>query len=142
MTMTTQVTGLSELLQNLRTLPGKVQAKALQRAVGAGAEVIRAEAELRAPVHTGKIGKAHPPAGTLKKSVYKARLLDECTATRETWQVNVRKKAYYAHMVEFGTVKMAPRPFMRPAWDSKKDDALDAIRTKLSEAVRSALKVA
>jgi HK97 gp10 family phage protein len=27
-----------------------------------------------------------------------------------------RVDAYYAHMVEFGTSKMAARPFMRPAW--------------------------
>lgn len=30
--------------------------------------------------------------------------------------------AFYAHMVEFGTVKMAARPFLRPALNSSKSE--------------------
>jgi len=142
MSMTTQVTGLSELMRNLRQLPAKVQSKALRNAVSAGAEVIRAEAELRAPRYTGKVGKDHPPPGTLKKAVYKAAMPDESTADREVWQVNVRRKAYYAHMVEFGTVKMPARPFMRPAWDAKAGEALAVMKTKLAQAIAAGFRSA
>lgn len=142
MTMRTEITGLAELAKALRDLPQSVQAKALRNAVSAGAEVIRAEAARRAPVYAGKVGKGHPAPGTLKASIYKASMPDESTATREVWKVDVRRRAYYAHMVERGTVKMSPRPFMRPAWDSKKDEALDVIRTRIAQAVRAAMKAA
>ena len=127
--------GLQDALRSLRDLPQRVQEDTLKRAVSAGAEVVRAEAALRAPRYSGKVGKDHPPAGTLKASIYKAAIPEECTATRETWKVDVRKRAYYAHMVEFGTVKMAARPFMRPAFDAKQAEVVEVMRTKIAAAI-------
>jgi HK97 gp10 family phage protein len=39
--------------------------------------------------------------------------------------------AWYAHFVEFGTSKMAARPFMRPAFESRKAGAVEAIKSYL-----------
>jgi HK97 gp10 family phage protein len=38
-------------------------------------------------------------------------------------------------MVEFGTSKMSPKPFMRPAFEAKKNEAVDAIRDYLAKRI-------
>ena len=43
--------------------------------------------------------------------------------------------AFYARFVEFGTVKMAARPFMRPAFEAKKGEAVDAIKAYLERRI-------
>jgi len=136
MSQTLKVEGLAELTRRLRALPEAVQTKALRGMVSAAAEIVRAEADLRAPVYSGPVGKRHPPPGSLKKAIYKARVTSESSASREVWQVNVRRSgpagAYYGAMVEYGTVKMAPHPYMRPAWDAKRQAALEAMGTYLA----------
>ena len=48
-----------------------------------------------------------------------------------------------AHMQEFGTAHNAPQPFMRPAWDSNKGQALETIKSGLwSEIKRVAARAA
>lgn len=37
-------------------------------------------------------------------------------------------KVYYAHFVERGTIKMAAKPFLRPAFNSQKKNALKIIK--------------
>lgn len=37
----------------------------------------------------------------------------------------------HAHLVEFGSIHNAPQPFMRPAWDQKKGEALEIIKRDL-----------
>lgn len=49
------------------------------------------------------------------------------------------KKAFYAHFVEFGTVKMSPKPFLRPAWDAGKYQAAQAIHDTLKEEIDKAV---
>lgn len=39
---------------------------------------------------------------------------------------------------EFGNRKQTPRPFMRPAWDTEKDAALDSVKTILGEEIERA----
>lgn len=43
-----------------------------------------------------------------------------------------------AHMVEFGTVHMAPKPYMRPAWDSKGAGAISEIASVLGNEIEKA----
>jgi len=45
--------------------------------------------------------------------------------------------AYYWRFVEFGTAKMAARPFMRPAFEAKKGDALEAIKGRLADRIKT-----
>ena len=44
----------------------------------------------------------------------------------------------YATLQEFGTMKMAANPYMRPAWDSGAQKALDYIKDNLREAIDKA----
>ena len=157
MTTSTEISGLAELTAQLRALPQEMQKRIMKGAVATAAAIIRQEAVIRAPQYTGPVSQGHPPPGTLKKAIYQTRLTEQCTETVETWAVKVRhgKKAqthrvkgvetnldaYYATWVEYGTVKMSARPFMRPAFEAKKDAAVDAMGTyiafKLPEIVTS-----
>jgi HK97 gp10 family phage protein len=46
--------------------------------------------------------------------------------------VGVDSRIGYAHLLEFGTVNHGPRPFMRPAFEEKKGEALEIIVRDLS----------
>lgn len=41
-------------------------------------------------------------------------------------------EAWYGHFLEFGTVKMSPRPFLVPAFEESVEDALQRVTTVLS----------
>jgi HK97 gp10 family phage protein len=45
---------------------------------------------------------------------------------------NVDRDSYYWRFVEFGTSKMSARPFMRPAFDGNKLEALNRIKEYLT----------
>lgn len=141
------LTGFKELADALRSLGPKVARNGLRRAVSAGAAVIRDDARQRAPVATGEmrrdimIKRERDARGGdtfgAKYSVFvrsgkKSRLAGKGR--------NVQKDSYYWKFVEFGTSKMAARPFLRPAFASKRDAAVDAMGQKLGEAIESAVK--
>lgn len=41
------------------------------------------------------------------------------------------RKAFYGHMVEFGTVRTSPRPFLVPALEASREDIIRAARARL-----------
>ena len=158
-----EVRGLSELTANLRAMPQAMQTRILKGMVATGASVIRKEAIERAPQYTGTVQAGHPPPGTLKRAIYQTRLVAQCTPTLEVWLVSVRKgknqqnagpnhgdagpmqtnrDAYYATWIEYGTVKMAARPFMRPAFEAKKQEASNAMRDYVAGHLPAILKAA
>lgn len=144
------VAGLKELQAALKELPQRIARNVLRGAVGAGAAVIRNEAKARAPVSTGDARAGHPPPGTLRRSIYQKQIRELSSAVKQTFYVGVRKgkhyrnqgkkgnlsqDAYYAKFVEFGTAKMAARPFMRPAFEAKKGEAVQAIKDYLAKRI-------
>lgn len=46
----------------------------------------------------------------------------------------------YAHMVEFGTINMEPRPFMRQAWSGTRNTVLKTIIANIKKEVDAAAK--
>ena len=148
-----QVQGLDQLAKALRELPQRVARNGLRAAVYAGAKVIRDEAKLQAPVATGAMGPNQPPPGTLKRSVIMKQIPELSGAQKQTFFVTVRhgkkyrkqgkkgnlsQDAWYWRFVEFGTVKMSARPFLRPAFDMKKHEAVTAIKTRLAQRIEQA----
>lgn len=52
-----------------------------------------------------------------------------------------KRTPYAVAMVnEFGSTKMRPRPFMRPAWTAGKETALNVIRAEMEKRVAAAVK--
>jgi HK97 gp10 family phage protein len=130
-----RIDGLKELEIRLKRLPQKVAGKALFSALMAGAEVIRKDAVNRAPEDTGK----------LKRNIVKRR-----EKTRPGLSANVvvgvRAKgkkqdphnAYYWRYFEFGTSKRPARPFLRPAFETTKVEAVARIAAKLRQRIEQA----
>lgn len=88
--------------------------QALRDAVHAGALVIETDAKERAPVRTG----------TLRRSINTQ--VHDVSPTRVLARIG--PNTHYAAFLEFGTVRMAARPYMRPALDSKRGEAAATVR--------------
>lgn len=126
---------------------GKVEAKlrrlqpAAVRAVGMalfeGAEIIKAEAQVS--ITTGAVsGKNHVPSapgeppnedtGDLRRGI----ISTQPTPLRAL----VSSNTPYSAPLEFGTSKMAARPFMGPAARKMKDEVIALVRAAVSRATR------
>ena len=116
-----EVEGLKELESLLKKLPDRVALNALNSGMRAGARVIAKEARSLVPVRTGRLKKAI--------TVRKKRKPGYFTAGAEG--------VPYAHLVEFGTVDWIGRPFLRPAFDNKKAEAIKAIKEKLGKNIET-----
>lgn len=144
------VQGLRELQDSLKKLPDNIARNVLRGAVGAGASVIRKEAQAKAPVYTGEVSKGHPPPGTLKRAIVQKQIRELSSLFKQVFYVTVRRgkkytkqgkgsnlsqDAFYAAWVEWGTSKMPARPFMRPAFEAKKEAAVQAIKEYLTKRI-------
>lgn len=144
------VLGLKELNAALKELPDRIARNVLRGSVAAGAAVIRKEARDKAPVYTGPVSQGHPPPGTLKKAVYQKQIRELSGLTKQVFFVGVRAgpkvnrktkekdysvDAFYWRWVEFGTGKSPAKPFLRPAFEMKKFEALEAIKKYLAERI-------
>jgi len=145
MSTISKVPGLAEARLRLTELPRRVARNVLSRAAYAGGTVFRDEARLRAPVYTGPVSQGHPPPGTLKKQVYAKSIPERSSEFRRVVFVSVRhgkkqqrvgkkqinRDAYYWWFVEGGTKYMQARPYLRPAFEARKQDAAQAVKSSL-----------
>jgi HK97 gp10 family phage protein len=138
------IEGLKELQAAMRQLPRNIGRNVLRGAVNAGASLIRNEVRDNAPIYEGKPQAGHAPAGALRRAVYQKQIREASSWFKQVFYVSVRsgksqqKKgldAYYWRFVEFGTKKMAARPFLRPAFESKKYEAAEAIKQYLARRI-------
>ena len=146
--MSARITGMNELSRRLQRLPVALQRSAETAVLRAGAKPITKAAKGRAPVGTGR------HSGLLKKSigarVKKVRGITSARIgprtkmavslgtkiARKTKGNRVAGQPYeamkdpnkYAHLVEFGTSHSAAKPFIRPALDSSRNEAFEAMR--------------
>lgn len=130
--------GMEEVQTVLRVLPNKFANKTLVRALVLGAKPIRQRArDLAAQAklpHKFKDRIIQP--GNLKRSIgYKAISKTPPAIFIGPNRGSGRKyNAFYAHWVEFGQKnndKFPKQPFMRPAFDEKKKEAIKIIRDYL-----------
>lgn len=153
-----KIEGLDQLRRAMRTLPVELQKKAMGDATAAGAAVIRDEAIARAPEL--KMPHAFRVRGLLKRMITSTRgVRRDSEASAFVRVKRLVKKAlsraksksglsfgeldpFYWAFEEFGTSKAPATPFMRPAFDTKKEAAANAIRDKLAEELpKAAAKV-
>ena len=124
------------ILDMLDKLPAEIHAKAIRPAAQAGAQVLYDEVKMRAPMSSAphKSGKQTYSPGNLKAAIYQAYSPESSQDGAHVYHVSWNKqKAFYGQFIEYGTVKMAARPFLRPAYDAKKQAALDAAETVLGQ---------
>lgn len=146
-TITTRVDGLKELGERMKALSFEVNNRASRAATRAAARVVQAEAIRRAaPLKdTGNLERS-----IITRAIAKGKtpLTSEAHVTVRTGKVSRRERAaarkkgvaarvdaYYWRFLEFGTVKMAARPFMRPALDASRQAAIEAMAESLRKAI-------
>ena len=112
-------------------------------AAQAGAQVFYEEVKQRVPVSAKahKSGKKTYNPGTLRKAIYQAFADKESGDGKAMYRISFNKThAFYGRFVEFGTSKMAAKPFIRPAYDAARAKALQAVQERMAEEVNKATK--
>jgi HK97 gp10 family phage protein len=132
--MTVDLRGLENVAERIAGAAGQ---RAIGRALGAGALLI--ENHSKRSILTGaKTGKTYrrgtvnhrasapgqPPASDTGRLV--SSFLSEPGS--EPLSYDVRANAMYAGFLEFGTSRMAPRPFLRPALAATNDRIVQLVR--------------
>ncbi|WP_287740057.1 HK97-gp10 family putative phage morphogenesis protein [Diaphorobacter sp.] len=143
---TVRVEGLRQLGAAMRSLGSDISKKVAVAATGAGARVIRKRAQQNAPIadEDYEVEGQHVPRGNLPKQIVAKQVPKSQRRLTSEHVVAVRgkRKHGYASRVgalqEFGTVKQQPQPFVRPAFDEGKGEALQAITERLRKRIERA----
>ncbi len=126
-------TGFRDLHRRLSGLSNGLQAGDVRSVLHEGAEVIADEARALAPVDTGFL-KAHIVVADQPPSV----LSSQISAGEISVYIGPTSEAFYGFYDEFGTSKQAAHPFMRPAVDTKGEQALGVVAAGLRGLVTEA----
>lgn len=167
-TINFRVEGLKGVIDTLKQLPPEVVSKRggpIRSALYKAAKVIQTQARenVQTIVDTPNRGGSDVSTGALKESITIKRRKPK--GNGETYTVgispikrfyadtkhNVRKQrvgkgyyilppTYYAWFLEFGTERMQPHPFMRPAYEAKKEEAVETFVTETNKGIERVLK--
>ncbi|MGL5934599.1 MAG: HK97-gp10 family putative phage morphogenesis protein [Cetobacterium sp.] len=122
-----KVHGLRECEKALSELPRATAKNVASRVLLKAAKPIAANAKTMAPDDPATGGfDLHTTIRAGKKTTRGAKHRKESPV-----EVYVGPRARHQHLLEFGTIKMSAQPYMRPAWDAGKDDALDTIADEI-----------
>lgn len=137
--MPIELSGMDEMLVRLQRMGGNVR-EAEEKALIKGAEVIRRAMSDGAPTGTlntqtwqYKAGKKYA-VEHLKDNIVISKI--KGLGVRRYVNVGPEKNFFYAKFFEFGTVKMAAKPFMEPAFLTKRREALAVMADVIGEAIR------
>jgi HK97 gp10 family phage protein len=120
--------GLSEAKQALRELPDSTAKNVLRRVGRVCLQPMADHAKSLAPVEDGTLRDSIRVGTTLtrrQKSMHTKLGPDDVEIFMGAGGLP------QAHMMEFGTVDVTARPYMRPAWDRGKDDLLQRVADSL-----------
>lgn len=155
MAETIRIEGLAALGRTLAQLPARLEQKIIMGALRAAGQVIRKDAMARVPILSKPDPRRRP--GTVKRNIvvrktqFKKNSVYVGVASISkkklaAYKAGGKKAAnnpndpYYWIFLEYGTSKMAARPFLRPAFEAKKYDAVKAfeqyLRKRLGEEVQ------
>ena len=143
-------TSMRELERRLKALPTEITGKnggPLAQSLGLAAKVIQEQAAENA--QNLKVFSKDGPykrTGRLVDSVSRAKSKAPETLDgrpNEAYFIFPRpgksrddeKGAYYGGIIEYGSEHMEPRPYMRPAFESKKEEALVVFKTVLGRKI-------
>lgn len=146
--LTVKIDGLKELEEQLLSLPQNLARRDVRQALEAGGEVIAEEMRALAPRRTGRLHE------NIEVKVSLSSKQDAGTA-----KIGPLKKVFYGLMQELGWTSPLPKsaggtrrdrrgrgmhhpghPFMRPAFESRKDAALETIIRTLRAGIQRAIK--
>lgn len=143
--MAIEIEGLKELEDKLLTAEAKTGISMIRKALSAGAREVVKSAKQKVPVGTGALKRSIGIAtrkGRYGTAVATA-LIGPKTKSKAGLALANRgrskpiKGIFYGHIVEKGSKKAAPHPFMRPALDENVDDVILAFVNRLRKEVDS-----
>lgn len=147
-----KVSGTRDFQRRLDKLVRRIERESVRGAIGAaGKPTQKAAAELAPRGATGvfkeamKVGKSRVIRSYRKRSVWLNVIGPSWNVFRPRGdhpynQDFVHRPAVLAHLFEFGTSRMAPKPFMRPAWDANKGKASRIFREELTRRLDKAVR--
>lgn len=134
-----KVTGQRELQRQSRSFTQRFRREPLQRGLGKGANLVAEDARQRVSVRTGAARdtiRAVRRRGTATQVRFSV-VAGELTKAKKR---KYGKSGVHALFLETGTKTQAPRPYLRPAFESKIGAIQEAVRSEcaagLAEAVR------
>ena len=145
------IQGDEELIRKLNGMSKGFRSKALLHAVTQGAEIVEREAKARAPVRKSGRGRK----GRLRDSITTVKLksASKLAKVAVSWRKGraSRTAAFYGIMLEKGTRSRRrkdgartgtgpARPFLIPAFDSKREQVAREIKVQLTRLIRRAAK--
>jgi len=123
-----EIQGLEELQQALKKFPGEWERIGME-ALGAGMALIASDAKTRAPVDTGRlmssIGSAEHADGVFEVSRTGSQIIGKLGSNVE-----------YASYQEYGTRYQSGKPYLRPALEAKKDEAIRIIEKSIANILK------
>lgn len=149
-----KVEGLRELGEAMKSLGKEVSTKIARAMNNAGAQVVKKAAKANrekdnAPEPYKVDGEVIQPGNIARNIIVKRLPKGETDLTVEhivtVRHKKVTGKPYRAAIfAEFGTVKLTPKPFLRPAFESSKADAINTMKKvggrRIEAAARKAKK--
>ena len=130
--------------EKLRDLGPKLARKALRRAVSKAGDLWVTEMKSKAPVDSGDLRDSIKKKVTTTK---KGNALSAKVAVGPAWDSKNKKSgksdqqpAVYGMILEFGSKKMAPHPWMRPVFDSTSEKVVQVVADTLKEDLESTVK--
>lgn len=151
--MSIRIKNMDALSRALQQFPLRVQQNAAKRAVRQGVNVLRDEARVRVPKKSGKLASSIKTTVSTQGNVTVGRVR---LKGKHAYLGRFIEFGVAAHFIRAGAKKggtddpgalkidgnyvtgtilhpgFAPRPFMRPALDSKGSEAADAVRASLA----------
>ena len=127
-----KIEGLTELQNDLQGIADNVSGSAVDGALRAGANILLQQMEANASTDP------HPRSGNLKGAIRAGGIKGSRGRKKISIGVHKNSGVKYAMFVEFGHGGPHPapaHPFIRPAYDQKKDAAYQEIRNALKGAV-------
>lgn len=138
--------GLNDIAKDLEKLSRAENNKVLRDATRAGAEVLKEEVIDRAPVRTGKMRKnvvvvtqKSRRKGEISSGVHIRGVNPRTGNSDNTMKAKNPRNAFYWRFVEMGTVNMPAHPFVRPAFDTRQEEAASAAIARANRAIDEVL---
>lgn len=139
--VTVKIEGLDKLGAAMKDLGFEVQNKLSRAAVRGASNLVRDTVRSLAPVGVDRGGAQPRKAGALRDAIGVRRDTKNSYPGFEVMAVGVFSKGgskdknspqYYWKFPEFGTIKMAAEPFLRPGYDEDKSSAAEKMANVLA----------
>lgn len=129
--------GFAETERNLKRVHERIKRGAMREALAKASRPIIKRARELAPKESGALRKA---LGRITKTI-KGEVRVRIGIRRGKsvdYQGEKRNPSRYAHLVELGSSKNRAHPFMRPALEEKKEEAIQIYKETLGPAIEKA----